>query len=65
VTPHQGGASFAVLDAGDHVNGAVVKVTGPHDGTVGASASLPSGRYTATASASGYTSAAATFSVSG
>jgi hypothetical protein len=65
VKPHQSGASFAVLDAGDHVSGAVVKVTGTHDATVGAGASLPAGHYTATASAAGYTSATATFTVSG
>ncbi len=63
VTPHHGGASFTVLDAGDHVGGVTVDVTG--HGTVGASASLPPGRYTATASVPGYTAAGATFTVSG
>jgi hypothetical protein len=65
VTPRAGGASFSVLDAGDPVHNAVVKVTGPHSATVGASASLPPGRYTATATAPGYTSATAAFIVSG
>jgi hypothetical protein len=64
-----GSTRFAVLDAGDPVHGARVQLAGPKTivltagyGTASAGA-LPPGRYTVTATATGYTGAKASFSI--
>jgi hypothetical protein len=64
-----GPTAFSVLDAGDPVHGARIAVSGPHGTTLvaasgTAAAELPAGRYTAVATATGYSAAKATFSVS-
>ena len=61
------GKTFAVLDAGDPVHGAKVQLAGPQAVTLSAPAgtatagTLAPGRYTATATATGYTTAKASF----
>ena len=63
------GKTFAVLDAGDPVHGAKVQLAGPQAATLSAPAgtatagTLVPGRYTATATALGYTSATASLVV--
>jgi hypothetical protein len=63
-----GRTGFSVLDAGDPVHGARIAVSGPHGTTLVASAGsatavLPAGRYTAVATAVGYSPAKASFTV--
>jgi hypothetical protein len=59
--------TFTILDAGDPVDGAKVQLAGPQAATLSAPAgtatagTLVPGRYTVTATASGYTSAKASF----
>jgi hypothetical protein len=60
--------AFSVLDAGDPVPGARIAVSGPHGITLvpasgNATATLPEGRYTAIATANGYSAAKAAFTV--
>jgi hypothetical protein len=64
-----GRTAFSVLDAGDPVHGARIAVSGPHGITLvaasgNATAALPGGRYTAVATANGYSAAKASFTVS-
>jgi hypothetical protein len=64
-----GRTAFSVLDAGDPVHGARIAISGPHGTTLvaasgTATAALPEGRYTAVATASGYSAAKADFTVS-
>jgi hypothetical protein len=66
-TVNAGSRVIKVLDAGDPVHGASVRISGPHPSALSAPAGaatatgLTGGRYTVTASAAGYTSAQATF----
>jgi hypothetical protein len=63
-----GRTAFSVLDAGDPVHGARIAVSGPHGTTLiaasgVATATLPEGRYTALATANGYSAAKTAFTV--
>jgi hypothetical protein len=64
-----GRTAFSVLDAGDPVHGAKIAISGPHGITLvaasgNATATLLQGRYTAIATANGYSPAKAAFTVS-